>query len=322
MAEASQAPGRRILFSAQKNEGPFLLEWVAFHKIVGFTDIVVYSNDCTDGSDRLLDLLAEAGELVHVRHQPGPNRKPQMNAARIAMETDFFRDGDWVMWLDLDEFLWVQPGQHQVDELIDAIGPARAVAVAWRHFGDSGNETWPGRHISEDFLMAERRWRRRAPQCKTLFRFGPEIRGLQLHRPLFAEGVTAENYPVVGSNNRPIGPNFYNMKRAIPWSRIDDFEKVYRLGQVLHFVSRTPDLYHEKKVLRGRGYREAGRGPNDRHSLERRFNPNQVSERCALELEPQVVEEMSRLFAISGVAEQCRNIRWFKFEPPAASDRV
>lgn len=33
------------LFSAMKNEAPFLLEWVAYHKAIGFDRIVIYSND-------------------------------------------------------------------------------------------------------------------------------------------------------------------------------------------------------------------------------------------------------------------------------------
>jgi hypothetical protein len=306
---------RRVLFSAQRNEGPFLLEWVAYHKVVGFTDIVIFSNDCTDGSDLLLDRLAEAGEIEHFRHDPGPDRKPQMNAARIAVEDGLFRDGDWVMWLDLDEFLYVQPGAHRVDDLIPEIEPARAVSLAWRHFGDSGNETWPGRHISKDFTMAERRHRPRPPQCKTLFRFGPEIAGLHLHRPVLTPGVTRADYPMIGGNRRPIGDLFYDTARETPWNRIDDHDKVYRLGHVIHFVARTPDLYQEKKVARGRGYREAGLGPNDRHSLDSRFNRNDVEDRSALVHEPATVREMSRLFALPGVADVCASIRWFRFDP-------
>ena len=38
-----------------KNEGPFLLEWIAFNRLIGVTDFLFYSNDCSDGTDRLLD---------------------------------------------------------------------------------------------------------------------------------------------------------------------------------------------------------------------------------------------------------------------------
>ncbi|MEY8840170.1 glycosyltransferase family 2 protein, partial [Cribrihabitans sp. XS_ASV171] len=44
-----------------KNEGPFLLEWIAFNRLLGVTDFLFYSNDCTDATDRLLDALAARG---------------------------------------------------------------------------------------------------------------------------------------------------------------------------------------------------------------------------------------------------------------------
>ena len=53
--------------TTQKNEGACLLEWIAYHKIIGFTDIVILSNDCEDGSDEMLDHLSKAGEIERLR---------------------------------------------------------------------------------------------------------------------------------------------------------------------------------------------------------------------------------------------------------------
>lgn len=36
--------------TSMKDEGPYLLEWVAYHRAIGFTDIVVAANDCSDGT--------------------------------------------------------------------------------------------------------------------------------------------------------------------------------------------------------------------------------------------------------------------------------
>ena len=52
----------------QKNESAFLLEWIAYHKTIGFTDIVILSNDCEDGSDEMLDHLSKSGEIIHLRN--------------------------------------------------------------------------------------------------------------------------------------------------------------------------------------------------------------------------------------------------------------
>ncbi|MFN7604764.1 MAG: glycosyltransferase family 2 protein, partial [Hyphomonadaceae bacterium] len=37
-----------------KNEGPYLLEWVAYYRSLGFSKIVVYENNSTDRSAVIL----------------------------------------------------------------------------------------------------------------------------------------------------------------------------------------------------------------------------------------------------------------------------
>ena len=43
------------LMSCMRNEGIHILEWLAYHRVIGFGPVVICSNDCADGSDRLLD---------------------------------------------------------------------------------------------------------------------------------------------------------------------------------------------------------------------------------------------------------------------------
>jgi len=57
-----------------RNEASFLLEWLAHHRAVGFTDFLVLSNDCDDGTDRMLDRLEALGLLTHPRND-GPYDK-------------------------------------------------------------------------------------------------------------------------------------------------------------------------------------------------------------------------------------------------------
>ena len=49
-----------------RNEGAFLLEWLAHHRAAGVTDFLVFSNDCDDGTDAMLDRLAGLGWLTHL----------------------------------------------------------------------------------------------------------------------------------------------------------------------------------------------------------------------------------------------------------------
>ncbi|MES2816741.1 MAG: glycosyltransferase family 2 protein, partial [Pseudomonadota bacterium] len=44
-----------------RNEAAFLLEWLAHHRACGVTDFLVFTNDCDDGTDAMLDRLEALG---------------------------------------------------------------------------------------------------------------------------------------------------------------------------------------------------------------------------------------------------------------------
>src|SRR6187402_2146286 len=90
------------LVAIMKDERPYLVEWVAYHRLIGFDRIRVYSNDCSDGTDALLDRMQGAGLVQHIRWPSTAGASPQHSAyvdAFGACETE------WFMSLDTDEFL-------------------------------------------------------------------------------------------------------------------------------------------------------------------------------------------------------------------------
>lgn len=96
-----------ILVAAVRNEGPWLLEWILYHKLIGFDDILIFSNDNDDHGDILLDRLAALGLIRHVSttdHIP-EDQSPQEFAYQSAMRSDYVRSFRWVCVLDADEFL-------------------------------------------------------------------------------------------------------------------------------------------------------------------------------------------------------------------------
>ncbi len=50
--------------TSARDEGVYLLEWIAFHRTIGVEKIFIYTNNLTDGSDVLLQRLHDAG-IVH-----------------------------------------------------------------------------------------------------------------------------------------------------------------------------------------------------------------------------------------------------------------
>jgi len=285
---------RRILFSAQRDEGRFLLEWVAYHKAIGFTDIILYSNDCSDGSDELADALDAAGEITHRRHSPGTGIAPQQNAARLAAEEGLFRDGDLVMWLDLDEYLCVNVGDGRLDDLIEAAPRFDALLVAWRRFGDGGNAVWPGRQISEDFVGARAAREGDLPYAKTLFRWSDKIARMDIHRPIPTPGQTRASFRAFTSAGVRMPPRFL-------WSDGDKFNCClgggdhFAVAQVNHYTIRAWDVFQEKKA-RGRGNRAHDRA-NERHTRRyyERQNFDEVDDRRILRHLSALDAEIGRL---------------------------
>ena len=309
------AKPRRILFSAQKNEGPFILEWVAYHKIVGFTDIVIVSNDCDDGSGDLLDAMDAAGEVTHIRQTVPSGTAPQKNAQAVARAAGLFDPGDWVMWLDLDEYLFAHTPYHRVDEVIAENAGVDAISFAWRFLGDSGLASWPGRQISRAFHKAERRRRDRKPQVKTLFRNTGAIERFDIHRPVLKPGTEPETYRWISSTGRPVDPLFFDTSRKRPFNRITLSQGYYRLGMVLHFAVRTRDVY-ALRADRGDGYYAEGKAPFERDAeLFRKRNKNHVEERSFHALEAPTFAEMERLMSNPSIRACASAVKAFRWHP-------
>ncbi|EAR52757.1 hypothetical protein OG2516_00984 [Oceanicola granulosus HTCC2516] len=142
---------RKLLLSTMKNEGPYLLEWLAYHKSIGFDDFVIFSNDCTDGTNLILNRLDTLGIIEHHDNPLGPRMDPQRAAYSRANRMERVRGADWVLIADADEFLNVHVGERTVDALIGAVPDADAISVNWRLMGSCGQA-----HADFGALVSER----------------------------------------------------------------------------------------------------------------------------------------------------------------------
>ena len=169
----SRSDPKKVLFTAVKNEGPFLIEWIAYHMSIGFDQIIIASNDSTDGTTELLNQLDEEGLITHLHHKPGfRDRNAQRSALRALNKSHLLNNGDWLIWLDADEFLNIKAGQGNVNDLVDVIGENLGMIIPWRVFGDSGNKTFRGRFISHYFSLASKEeYDPETCAIKTFFRY-------------------------------------------------------------------------------------------------------------------------------------------------------
>ncbi|RFU14522.1 glycosyltransferase family 2 protein [Rhodobacteraceae bacterium W635] len=138
-----------------KNEGPYLLEWIAHYLELGFDDFVLFSNDCTDGTNLLLNRLDAMGVVHHFDNPLGPRMDPQRRAYSRANQMNIVRDASWVLIADADEFLNVHVGDGTVDALIAACPEeSEAISINWRLFGSSGQKHMLPDPVTQRFTRA------------------------------------------------------------------------------------------------------------------------------------------------------------------------
>ncbi|MEP2640032.1 glycosyltransferase family 2 protein [Roseobacter sp.] len=184
---------KNIIITCMKNEGPFILEWVAHHLAVGFDHFVVYTNDCDDGTVALLDALSDAGIVTRFDNPylKMKNPAPQRGALKHAQNLDLVRDADWVLGSDVDEFVNIHVGDGTLEALTKAAGHPDALSMQWRLFGSAGIDTYSSRPITEQHLWCAPELCPRPVQAwgvKTLFR--PKgFKSFGVHRPKNWQGA-------------------------------------------------------------------------------------------------------------------------------------
>jgi hypothetical protein len=166
-----------------RNEGPFLVEWVAWYRLLGFTDIVVVTNDCTDASPALLDALAQAGWVTHLRHEVSDATNICARKLEAAKALRQVAEADWVLVCDVDEFLVIHSGAGQITDLIPQRPDFLGMAINWRVFGTSGHAQWADGLVHRQFTRAATSTDPTASWVKTIHALPGWFRRLGEHGP-------------------------------------------------------------------------------------------------------------------------------------------
>nr|WP_283255073.1 glycosyltransferase family 2 protein [Marivita sp. GX14005] len=234
-----------------RNEAAFLLDWLAWHRAMGVTDFVVVSNECTDGSDAMLDRLAALGWLEHIRNAPPYGKGGvQFSGLKLAAKADAVRRADWLVTLDIDEFANVHVAGRTLPALIDALPEATAITLTWRNFGNAGVIAYEDRPVPLQFIHAAPRilrWPWRAAMFKTLYRNDRTYRNLGIHRPRNPVAARLADARWFDGSGRALGPE---MATGRVFS--DYRQNQHALVQLNHYPLGAVESYVLKSD-RGRG---------------------------------------------------------------------
>ena len=144
------------VLAAARNEGPYLLDWLAYHLSIGFEHVFLYTNDNTDGSDTLLAPLARAGIITWVHNTRGEKIGVQEKgyAHALTLLPDIL-DYRWTAVLDLDEYFCFAPGMF--DNVADFMAlheaqPVDAVALNWLIFASRVGDPYADTPTTQRFI--------------------------------------------------------------------------------------------------------------------------------------------------------------------------
>lgn len=274
------------LVTTAKNEAPYFLEWVAYHRLIGFQNIIIFQNDSDDGTGATLRLLDKIGAIQY-RYNRAKRGAHQVTAYIRAARQPVYRAADWVMALDMDEFLEIKAPGHRLPDLIAALPRTDQVYINWRLFGSSGHSDLSDDLVTARFTQCDQpeRVTVRHTGFKTLFRREVFARP-GVHKP--RRGDLCERATVNGSG-LPVGQ--FSLRS---WRSQDPGKRA--LAQVNHYAIRDAASFALKS---GRGSaHQANRsiGPH----YWRKFNEQRFPDFGLHRRREEIEAEMTRLDAAAG----------------------
>lgn len=248
-----RADVRITVLASMRNEGPFIVEWVCWYRMLGFTRVVVVTNNCTDRSPDLLDALQQAGLVEHIRHDIEPGQRVTRAKLRAAFEQSrAVRRADWLMVCDVDEFLTIHRGEGKIGDLID-LGPNPpylGMSINWRVFGTSDRKTFEDTPVHRQFVYADKSAKSNARFVKSIYRLPKYFGALGEHTP------RNFNFARLGMTPDDPGMAWVNSEgKIVPdWQQADAFKTglprdliSHEVAQINHYQLRSEETFSLKK---------------------------------------------------------------------------
>jgi hypothetical protein len=270
-----------------KEEGPYIIEWIAWHRCLGVSKFFIADNVSMDGTSDLLIALHDKGIVTRIEWAMQPVPDLQVTAYKHIMET-YGNAVDWLAFIDADEFFC--PSALDADPVNSLLTwlrqlPTRvgAVAVNWANYGSS-NRIEPG-----DGMVTERFFLRgqdsmpenRIVKSIVRTRFWSNARG-SAH--VF---VIARRSFYINTSWSLLSPEELSMKKTS-----DVKYSAFRLN---HYVVKSRMEYFAKKAARGNVNAKTQKYAG---SFFMRFDKNEVFDPVPAEMLTLVKAEVSRIQAL------------------------
>ena len=226
-----------------KNEGPYIIEWIEFHRIVGVDKFYIYDNESSDNLEELLQPYIKSGIVIY-QYLPGKNMQNKVYTDAIKRYKD---ESKYLGFIDIDEF--VVPCEDNslgdiVDDILNKNERAAGVAINWRMYGSNGYEEKPKGLVIENYKYRAEDDFHANKHIKTICNPRKVTSFQNPHYPVYNKGY----FSIDEDGNLIKGPfNSYGQCKRI---------------QINHYFTKSKTEYI-LKALRGKANSSSIRGMND-----------------------------------------------------------
>ncbi|KNG92394.1 glycosyltransferase family 2 protein [Pseudaestuariivita atlantica] len=238
-----------VIVGCMKNEAPYIVEWVAYHRAIGVDNFLIYTNGCEDSTSTILDRMQEMGLVEHRQNEDWKGKSPQQFALNKAMKEPVVRKADWLIHIDVDEYMNVRCGNGTLDDFFDRVPGATNVAMTWRLFGHNGITRFEDDLVIDQFDSCAPKYCPKPHTVwgfKTMFRNIGAYQKMSCHRPNQLKDAKADKVRWVNGSGldmtaEAIKNGWRSSKKSIG----------YDLLQLNHYALRSAESFLIKRQ-RGR----------------------------------------------------------------------
>ncbi|MFD6563054.1 glycosyltransferase family 2 protein [Micromonospora profundi] len=283
-------PMNLCVVAIARNETPYLLEWVAYQKVIGADHIVIYDNGHDAPGRRLLQALDRAAVITCVSWRGHFPHGPQVPAYEDALER-LRGTSKWVLFCDLDEYA-VPVEADRLTDVLAAADDLDGMWLPWLIFGSSGEL------VHRPAPVIQRFQRRQYADADTVTPVKSVVRPTRVVRPhLHVHHLETTAY------GNPRGERDFLLARDGVSRRSAQPARGMDIARIHHYMTKSQSEWRAK-VARGRADRGWADNVVSRDPDEfARWNLNEVRDSTALRFLPALREEMAALQLLAAGVE-------------------
>jgi len=214
--------------SIQRNRNPWIVEWLAFHMLVGFDRFHIYAHKTDDGMTETLLRLARHYPISV--HAIAMDYAPQLQAYQHAYDT-YGAQCRWMAFIDGDEFLF-SPAHANIAEALATFDgqPISALGAYWVCYGSSGHVDEPQGLVLENFR------RHSAPDFAPNRHVKTVLRGGQ-------QGVVVDTCHVFRTPQGTVD----ELGRPITYGLMREYEPSTQRLRINHYITQSWQFFTQTK---------------------------------------------------------------------------